>query len=224
MSIPKRIHAVIFDMDGLMLDTERLARIAWDRAMADWGYTIPDEVYHQLIGRTVPDVGRILRDKVAAELPFEEIAQRKQEYLDREIAQHGIPVKPGLFQLLDWLDRVHLKKAVASSTFRELAMQKLRHAGLQDRFDTIVGGDEIRQGKPAPDIFLAAARRLDTPADRCVVLEDSEPGVQAANAAGMISVMVPDGRPPSSEAAARAYRVLPSLAEVQVLLEQAIDS
>lgn len=222
--MPKQIGAVIFDMDGLMLDTERLARAAWDRAMADWGYAIPDEVYYQLIGRTVPDVGTILRARLAKGLPFEEIAKRKQEYLDQEIVQHGIPVKPGLFELLDWLDRVHLKKAVASSTFRELTLVKLRRAGLQDRFDAIVGGDEIRRGKPAPDVFLAVARKLAAPADRCVVLEDSEPGVQAANAAGMISVMVPDGKPPSAAAAARAYRVFPSLVEVKVFLEQSSDS
>ncbi len=220
----RQMGAVIFDMDGLMLDTERLARIAWDRALADWGYTIPDEIYFQLIGRTTSDVDTILRANLAAGLPFQEVAKRKQEYLDEEIARQGIPIKPGLMQLLDWLDQVHLKKAVASSTFRELALEKLRRAGLRDRFDAIVGGDEIRQGKPAPDIFLAAAHKLGAPADRCVVLEDSEPGIQAANAAGMISIMVPDIKPASAEAAAQAYRIFPSLIEVRAFLEQSIDS
>ncbi len=222
--MPGEIAAVIFDMDGLMLDTERLARIAWDRAMADWGFAIPDEVYYELIGRTISDVGMILRAKLASELPFQEIAQRKQEYLDEEMAQQGIPVKPGLFELLDWLDLAHLEKAVASSTFRGSALQKLRRAGLQDRFRVLVGGDEIQSGKPAPDIFLAAARRLGAPPNRCVVLEDSEPGIQAANSAGMISIMVPDGKPPSSKAAELAHRVFPSLVEVRVFLEQATDS
>ncbi len=221
--LTKRIGAVIFDMDGLMLDTERLARVAWDRALADWGFTIPDEVYYQLIGRTTSDVGTILRARLSEGLPFEEIAQHKQEYLDQEIAQQGIPIKPALFELLDWLDRVHLNKAVASSTFREPALEKLRRVGLQDRFDAIIGGDEIRRGKPAPDIFLAAARKLGAPADRCVVLEDSEPGILAATAAGMISVMVPDTRPPSAEVAAQAYRVFPSLIEVKEFLEQSVQ-
>lgn len=218
-----KIGAVIFDMDGLMLDTERLARIAWDRAMADWGHTIPDEVYYRLIGRSVADVGEILRQALAADLPFEEIALRKRQYIDQEIAEHGIPVKPGLYELLDWADQVGLKKATATSTFREVALQKLRLVGLQDRFDAIVCGDDIRRGKPAPDIFLAAASKLDTPASECVVLEDSEPGIEAAQAAGMIPLMVPDIKPPSEEAAARAYRVFPSLVQVKTFLAQSLD-
>ncbi len=235
MDTRRKIDAVIFDMDGLMLDTERLARVAWNRAMADWGYTIPDEVYQQLIGRTIPDVGSILRDKVAADLPFGEISERKQQYADQEIAQHGVAVKPGVFELLEWLERTRRNKAVASSTFRERVMQKLNRAGLAHRFDAIVCGDEIRRGKPAPDIYLAAAHKLSVRADRCVGLEDSEPGIRAAQAAGMMALMVPDQISPSPEIVQMAresgsrVRVFPSLLEVkqfleQVFLEQAIDS
>ncbi len=216
--ITMNISAVILDMDGLMLDTERLARIAWDRAMADWGHTIPDEVYYRLIGRTVRDVGELLREALAADLPFEEIAERKRQYIDEEIARHGIPVKPGVFELLDWIEQVGLKKATATSTFREVAMRKLTLAGLQDRFDAIVCGDDVRRGKPAPDIFLAAASRLEAPASQCVVLEDSEPGIEAAQAAGMTALLVPDLKPPPEPAAARAYRVFPSLFEARAFL------
>lgn len=218
-----KIGAVIFDMDGLMLDTERLARSAWDRAMADWGHTIPDEVYYRLIGRSIADTGEILRQALAADLPFEEIALRKRQYVDQEIARHGIPVKPGLLELLGWVDQAGLKKATATSTFREVALQKLRLARLQDRFDAIVCGDDVRRGKPAPDIFLATAHKLATPANQCVVLEDSEPGIEAAQAAGMIPLMVPDIKPPSKEAAALAYRVFPSLLEVKTFLAQALE-
>jgi HAD superfamily hydrolase (TIGR01509 family) len=218
-----KIGAVVFDMDGLMLDTERLARIAWDQAMAEWGHTIPDEVYFRLIGRSVADVGEILRQALAADLPFEEIARRKRQYVDREIAEHGIPVKPGLHELLDWVDQAGLKKATATSTFREVALQKLRLVGLQDRFDAIVCGDDIQRGKPAPDIFLAAARKLAIPAGECVVLEDSEPGIEAAQSAGMVPLMVPDIKPPSEEATARAYRVFSSLGQVKTFLAQSIE-
>ncbi len=215
-----KISAVILDMDGLMLDTERLARIAWDRAMADWGRSIPDEVYYRLIGRSVRDVGALLREALTADLPFEEIAERKRQYIDEAIARHGIPVKPGVFELLDWTEQVGLKKATATSTFREVAMHKLALTGLENRFDAIVCGDDVRRGKPAPDIFLAAASELGAPASECVVLEDSEPGIEAAQTAGMVALLVPDLKPPSERAAARAARVFPSLLEARAYLAE----
>jgi HAD superfamily hydrolase (TIGR01509 family) len=212
--------AVIFDMDGLMLDTERLARVAWNRAMADWGQVIPDHVYVQLIGRTVRDVETILGEEMVLKAPFKEVLERKTRYLEEETAREGIPLKPGLIELLDAVDRLRLAKAVASSTFRQAVLWKLSLAGLVNRFEVIVCGDDIRNGKPAPDIFLIAAERLQVPAERCIVLEDSEPGIQAAHRAGMIGLLVPEQGLPSTAMAGIAQGVYPSLVEVKEFLER----
>ncbi len=209
---------MIFDVDGLMLDTEILARRAWDRAMSDWNLTIPDSTYAKLVGRRVDDVGKIIAEEMGAHVPFEEIALRKSEYLEASIANNGIPIKPGLLELLDWLDKRRISKAVASSTHRQVLLRKLALTGLVGRFTVMVCGDEIAQGKPAPDIFLAAARHLQVAPSECIVLEDSEPGIIAANAAGMIPILVPDQIKPSAEAVALAFRVLPSLHDVKELL------
>jgi HAD superfamily hydrolase (TIGR01509 family) len=208
------ISAVIFDMDGLMFETERLAREAWERAMADWGYVIPEGIYLTVVGRTAQQTQTIFRQALGAHLPIEAIHHRKKQYLEDTLTQHGLPFKPGLVELLEQLEQWRLPKAVASSTARDSVLRNLTRANLTQRFAVIVGGDEVPRGKPAPDIFLAAARHLNVQAEGCVVLEDSEAGVQAASAAGMKPIMVPDLKPPTAESRGVAYRIVPSLREV----------
>lgn len=214
--------AVIFDMDGLMLDTEILSRRAWNRAMADWNLVIPDVTFRKMVGRTIVDVAKILQEDLQADLPIDQIVQRRSEYLEEQISQVGISLKPGLIDLLDWLEERHIPKAVASSTVREMVVHKLSVVALGDRFQAIVSRDEITRGKPAPDVFLSAARDLAVPPRECVALEDSDPGIVAAHAAGMIPIMVPDQFQPTAEAKALAYAVLPSLVDVRQLLEASL--
>jgi HAD superfamily hydrolase (TIGR01509 family) len=211
--------AVIFDMDGLMLDTERINQMAWRRAAAEWGYTFPDEIYLVAVGRTVRDTKALFRRTFGPDFPFEAMYQRKQDYVDAYIGNQGLPLKSGLLELLDLVEGLSLAKAIATSTIRSQALKKLTIAGLIDRFETIVCGDEIPKGKPAPDIFLAAAERLQVLAAGCLVLEDSEAGIRAAHAAGMRPIMIPDMKQPTPEIAALAYKVLSSLFEVEALLQ-----
>jgi HAD superfamily hydrolase (TIGR01509 family) len=213
------LQAVIFDMDGLMLDTERIAWIAWQRAASDWGFTLSKETFTALIGLTVPDSNAVLQEAFGPEFPVKEARRRRQHYYEAHIQAHGIDLKPGLLTLLARLERRHLPKAVASSTAREGVIHKLRVTGLTGRFEALVGGDEVKRGKPSPDIFLAAADRLGIAPPHCMVLEDSEPGIQAAHAAGMRPVMVPDFKEPSPETASLAHAVLPSLRDVVPLLD-----
>ncbi len=210
----KNFRAVIFDMDGLMLDSERITRMAWQRAMIDFGYTFSDETYLKMVGRTLQDVDRILAGIYRAEFQFDKICLRTRQYAEEHIARHGIPIKPGLPEVLDLIDTLSLAKAVASSTDREGVIYKLSLTGLIERFETIVCGDEIQNGKPAPDIFQVTAKRLRIPAELCLVLEDSEAGVKAAYAAGMTPIMVPDIKPPSAETLLSAHRIFSSLHEV----------
>ncbi len=216
--------ALIFDMDGLMLDTERIARSAWQRAMSDWNATLPDALYLQLIGRDEQGTVAILQEAYGEEFPVRQVRQRKQQYFEEDIVRHGVPMKPGLMELLDLADALSQRKAVASSTETEPALRKLALAGIAGRFDAIVCGDQVQNGKPAPDIFLEAAARLGVAPEQCLVLEDSEPGVRAAHAAGMLAIMVPDLKPPSEDVEALAYRVLPSLHHVRAFLEETVGA
>lgn len=213
-------RAVLFDMDGLMLDTERLAREAWLATMRLWGYELSDEVYLQVLGTTGARTRDIFRQAFGSDIPIEAMYAYKQRYIDDAIRANRIRVKPGLTALLDRLDAWRVPKAVASSTARSLVMQKLEAVGLVGRFDAIVAGDEVAHGKPAPDIFYEAARRLNVRPASCIVLEDSENGIRAAHAAGMLSIMVPDLKPPDEEVRRLAYRVVPSLVEATEALHR----
>ena len=217
------VNAVIFDMDGLMLDTERIAQEAWQQAGAEWGYDIPDEVYLQAIGRTAADTADIMIAAYGSDFPFDAMYARKQALLHKVIEQGNVPTKPGLFELLDWLDACGLPKAVATSTARAVAEIKLSTTELQERFPVVVCGDEVEHGKPAPDIFLKAAAGLGIDPSRCLVLEDSESGTRAAHAAGMIPIIVPDLKQPSDEVRGLAYQVVDDLHEVRALIQNFLD-
>lgn len=217
---PPLIRAIIFDMDGLMLDTERIAQQAWQQAGTDLGYTLPDEIYRQAIGRTAQATEQIFRAYLGNNSPFDEIYQRKQQYYHEAIEAGRIPRKAGLSALLDLVDELGLSKAVATSTARPLAIQKLRVTDLLGRFPDLVCGDEVANGKPAPDIFLAAAAKLEMSPSYCLVLEDSPAGVRAAHAAGMIPIHVPDLIAPSAEIRQLAYCVVDDLFAVQALVEE----
>ena len=206
------VSAVIFDMDGLMFDTERLARDAWRRAMAEHGYALDDEVYLTAVGRTVDGACGVFVDAFGPGLPIADIEAAKARYL-RDLLEPGPPLKPGLLTLLDGLEALRLPLAVASATARAEIERRLAGVGLLRRFGAVVGGDEVAHGKPAPDLFLLAADRLGARPGGCLVFEDSEAGVHAAVAAGMAVVVVPDLVEPSSSVRALAEAVLPSLAE-----------
>ena len=213
-----RPTAVIFDMDGLMLDTEPLAARAWTDAAAGLGISFDHAVTRHLIGRNHRDCVHVIRAHHGDDYPVEAVMQAWHGAYEAIIGREGIALKPGLVALLDWLDAEGIPRAVATSTRRTRAERKLATTGILDRFLALVGGDEVSSGKPAPDIVLAAAARLGVPVTECVVLEDSEPGVNAALAADAMPIMVPDLLQPSEALLARAPLLFESLVEVQAHL------
>jgi HAD superfamily hydrolase (TIGR01509 family) len=215
MNDTMKFEAVIFDMDGLMFDTERVSQIAWRRAAQDWGHDFHDDIYKYVIGRNVADIEKYLYQIFGPDFPIDQAYQRKREYVNEYIVEYGFPVKPGLGELLDLIEERSLKVAVASSSPREIVIRNLKFGGIPlDRFDAIMGGDDVVNGKPAPDIFLATSEQLGVVPERCLVLEDSNTGIKAAHSAGMVPVMVPDMKPPTEETILLAYKILPDLFSV----------
>jgi HAD superfamily hydrolase (TIGR01509 family) len=206
-----RVQAVVLDMDGLMIDTESIYKRAWQNAAAECGYVLDDDFYRTLIGQPNPACEAAVLDRFGLKFPLAEFRVRWAELWRADVENSGIPTKPGLAELLSFLDEYQVPTAVATSSDREYAAFSLRMAGLEGRFSEIVTGDQVANGKPAPDIYLESARRLGVPPRRCVAVEDSEAGVLAATAAEMITLMVPDLIAPSATARSAAFSVLTSL-------------
>jgi HAD superfamily hydrolase (TIGR01509 family) len=180
--------AAIFDCDGTLVDSEPLARTAWERALAAYGYALTDEDAEASVGLPFPRVHAYFAERVelpAAEPFWGEFSGELFALIDSELA----PFDDAVGAARELRSR-GVPVAVASSSPRERLQRTLQRAALLDAFDVVVAGDEVQHGKPAPDMFLLAARRLGVTPEECVVIEDSPPGVQAGVAAGMHTVAV----------------------------------
>jgi len=211
---PATLAAVVFDMDGLLLDSERIAYDIGRQVSLDLGIPWTHETAMQLIGRNSREHEALLKGAFGEDYPLEVHQAEFGRRYEAVIAQGTIPLKPGVHELFDVLDARRLPRAVATSTRRSRALPKLEAVGLLARVDLVVAGDEVSRGKPAPDIFLAAAERLGQAAERCLALEDSNAGVRAAHAAGMRVVMVPDLLQPADDIRDAGIMVATSLLDI----------
>jgi HAD superfamily hydrolase (TIGR01509 family) len=214
------IDAVLFDMDGLMLDTEPIAARAWKKTFSELGYTLSDALNRSMIGRNVPDSNAIVLEAMGADFPITECRERANALYVKLLDTEGIPLKDGLPELLGFLRKRSIATAVATSTPRAFALHKLTLTNLLASFRIIVAGDDVVRGKPSPDLFLTAARLAGTTPDRCVVLEDSPAGIRAGHAAGMLPVMVPDLIEPDEEMKRMAFAIVPTLHEVPAVIAE----
>ena len=193
------LKAAVFDMDGLMFDTERLVYRNWQDMMDERGYDYSIEDFKQTVGRRKAEVQNFYFGKYGKDFPYWEISEEGKGRYVRYVQEHGIPVKPGLYELLSALREKNYRIALATSTSRQTTELNLKSAKVTDYFDALVCGDDVKNGKPHPEVFLTAASRLAVAPEDCVAFEDSINGIKSAYAAGMETVMVPDFLQPTEE-------------------------
>ncbi|RTL31295.1 MAG: HAD family phosphatase [Rhodocyclaceae bacterium] len=201
-------------MDGLLLDSERVALATVATAAAELGLEWRAEVGLAMVGLNSQDGPKVIRHHLGEDYPVADLYDAFGRIYEEAIAAGSIPLKGGVVELFDVLDGLSLGRVVATSTRRSRAEPKLAAVGLLPRVHGMVCGDEVSRGKPAPDIFLAAAARLGVPVANCLVLEDSNAGVRGALAAGTRVVMVPDLLQPADDVRAAGVPVAVSLRDI----------
>lgn len=213
-----RPSAVVFDMDGLLLDSERLARATFIRACRAFGWEPDMSVYNLCIGTTFETTERILKDNFGGEFPYDEIAELWETQYHDHALNRPIDLKPGARELLVRLQTLGIPRALVTSTERSTAIAKLRHADLEGYFVHIICGGETARGKPHPDPYRQATEQLALRAETCWALEDSDNGVRAAYAAGFEVFQIPDLLQPGSEVREFGHHILDDLTAVLALL------
>ncbi len=216
----KSIDAVIFDMDGLLIDTEAVYLAAYLAAAAHMKVDLPLAFCHSLIGRPGPDCDRLIQDYFGPAFALDAFNDHADSHAARSL-EAVVPVKAGAAELLEHLVARGLPLAIATSSSRATAERHLGRAGLLTYFRALATRDDVVRGKPHPDLYLEAARRLGVAPERCLAFEDSNHGLTAAHAAGAIAVMVPDIVPPTAEVRAKCAAVLPDLHAALAMMRKA---
>lgn len=217
VALPFLPRAVIFDMDGLMLDSERAITRCLAQAADEVGAAIEPEYWLRMVGKGDAACRAMLGERIGDAQAEALLARCHALY--EAVVEAGVPLRPGIEALLDLLVAHAIPRAVATSTRRPLALRKLQAAGLLARFDVVCTSSDVAHPKPAPDIYLLAAARLEVAPAQCLVLEDSPTGVRAALAAGMTPIQVPDLLEPDEAVRALGHRIVDSLVDAQRLLE-----
>ena len=215
-----RFKAVIFDMDGVIFDSEREGFLCWKELSEKYGFAENfDENYRRIIGTNRVFAHGFFRECYGEDFPAEKYEEEKQQMVRERFSGGRMPKKNGAVELLEYLKAEKIKTALASSSYSDVVARLLDESGLLRYFGFVAGGDMISRSKPDPEIFLLAAKQLDVSPCECAVIEDSYNGIRAASAAGMYPIMVPDMLPPTFEMEEKAGVILPDLPAVKKYLQ-----
>ncbi|MGH8055557.1 MAG: HAD family hydrolase [Stenotrophomonas sp.] len=217
-ALPFLPDAVIFDMDGLMIDSERVSVACWSQAAEEFGLVLERSFFLGMVGFGDRDCRAMLRQHLADDAQVDAMSEQCHLLYD-ERTHAGLPLRPGIVELLELLKAHDIPRAVATSTRQPRADRKLEAAGLLPYFHAVVTSSDVSHPKPAPDIYLLAAQRLGHAPARCLALEDSPAGIRAALGAGMTAIQVPDLVHPDDTVRALGHRIAGSLHDVHALLQ-----
>jgi HAD superfamily hydrolase (TIGR01509 family) len=217
MKLSRTPSAVVFDMDGLLFDTETLYQEAIFLAAAESGHEVAPDFFSHTVGLPWAQCRALLLSHFGEAFPVEEFQATWVRHF-WVIAETRLALKPGALELLDTLDKLRLPRAIATSSSHRTVERHLITHHLMERFDVIVGHGDYERGKPAPDPFLKAAERLGVEPRLCLALEDSHNGIRSASSAGVMTIMVPDLLEPTEEIRGLCAFVVPDLHEVRRLI------
>lgn len=211
-----KIKGAVFDMDGLMFDTEKLLVRFWRESAKEHGYNMTNENVFEIRSLSRKYSIPLLKGIFGEDFPFNEIRDKRITLMNEYIDTYGFDIKKGLFELLDFLKENNYLIAVATATDRERAECYLKKAGVYEYFDSVICGDMVKNGKPEPDIYLTATAELGLSPEECVAFEDSPNGIKSAYSAGCKVIMIPDLTQPDDV-------IKPMLNGVYESLDKAVD-
>ena len=214
----EKAKAVIFDMDGVLFDTENVYLDVWSKVFEKYGYTMTKEIYSSVLGTGRENVKKTFLNYFGNDLPIDAMYKEKDENL-AIVIDKGVPLKKGANELLIYLKENKYKIALATSATRNRALQQLGQADIEKYFDAIVTKDDIKETKPNPEIFLKAAKKLFMSPNDCIVIEDSSASIKAAFNAEITSIHVVDLKEADDEIIELCYRSFKNLNEVQKEIE-----
>lgn len=212
------IKGVLFDMDGVILDTEKLYTRFWVEAAQSLGYPMTYEMALGMRSLSRQAGERQLKAYLGEEVDYHEVRETRIRIMEAFIEEHGVELKPGIHELLTFLKEHGIKTSIATSSPLDRTKKYLSQVGLADAFDALVSGHMVEHGKPEPDIYLYAASNLGLKPEECLVLEDSPTGILAAYRAGCVPVMVPDQDKPDKVTKTRVYAVVEDLLSVRDIM------
>lgn len=212
------MKAVVFDMDGVLFDTERLCMETWREVAAKQGIANIELAVQGCIGLNRTDTRRFFSEHYGEEFPYEKFREMTSERMQMKL-KNGVPLMPGVRELLHYLTEKRVHIGLASSTRQEMVLSHLKRTGLDKYFETVIGGDMIEHSKPLPDIYLLACAKLGVLPEESFAIEDSVNGIRSAYSAGMKAVMVPDMVAPTPEMEEKSTVILPSLYAVKEWFE-----
>ena len=214
------MKAVVFDMDGVLFDTEVLCMKSWVTAAREWGLPGMEEVFPQCIGLNANDSRRIVLGAYGEDFDYPRFRQETADWFKAYVEKKGLPIKSGAGEILEWLNSSGYAVGLASSTREEAVRSHLERSGFGKYFSVVVTGNMVEHSKPLPVIYLLACRRLGVDPAGTYAVEDSPNGIRSAHRAGMCPLMVPDMIPPDEEMRRLSARIFSSLQEVQTYLQE----